>query len=147
MTPGTGPAGRGSERLLAVLLVRAGQPEPLQHLLEVRGLEVSWVCGGCRKLNFTATPPCVFCGNGVAVDLPEWFKRDVITPASEAERDAVRVAQRALRLTPTGEMDYPTQASLRGTQRLYGLEVTGILDAATAVVIDGLRPYQLQEDA
>lgn len=76
---------------------------------------------------------------------PEWFPRDIMVPASEAEREAVRVAQRALRLVPTGEMDEPTRSSLRGTQRLYGIPVTGILDAATAVVIDGLRPYQLRE--
>lgn len=77
---------------------------------------------------------------------PDWFPRDIIAPASEAEREAVRVAQRALRLVPTGDMDEPTRASLRGAQRLYGLPVTGILDAATAVVIDGLRPYQVESE-
>lgn len=107
---------------------------------------MSWVCGGCRKPNFTSGPPCVFCGNGVAMELPVWFPRDIITPVSEAERDAVRVAQRALRLTPTGEMDEATRASLRGTQRLYGVGVSGILDAATAVIIDGLRPYQVEAE-
>jgi peptidoglycan hydrolase-like protein with peptidoglycan-binding domain len=70
----------------------------------------------------------------------------VIAPVSEAEREAVRVAQRALRLTPTGNMDEPTKASLRGTQRLYGLPVTGILDAATAIVIDELRPWKQEEE-
>lgn len=77
---------------------------------------------------------------------PPWFHRDIIVPATDTERDAVRVAQRALRLIPTGEMDEPTKASLRGTQRLYGIPVSGVLDEATAVVIDGLRPYELQED-
>lgn len=77
---------------------------------------------------------------------PEWLPREIVTPVSAAEKAAVRVAQRALRLIPTGEMDEPTKASLRGTQRLYGLPVSGILDEATAVIIDGLRPYQLQED-
>lgn len=76
---------------------------------------------------------------------PDWFPRDIYAPVSDAEREAVRVAQRALRLVPTGEMDESTRSSLRGTQRLYGIPVTGILDAATAVVIDGLRPYQLRE--
>lgn len=76
----------------------------------------------------------------------EWFPREILIPASEAEREAVRIAQRALRLVPTGEMDEPTRASLRGTQRLYGLPVSGILDAATAAVIDGLRPYQVEEE-
>lgn len=77
---------------------------------------------------------------------PAWFPREIYAPANEAEREAVRVAQRALRLVPTGEMDEPTRASLRGTQRLYGIPVTGILDVATAVVIDGLRPYQVEEE-
>lgn len=76
---------------------------------------------------------------------PAWFTRDIIVPANEAERDAVRVAQRALRLVPTGEMDEPTRASLRGTQRLFELPVTGYLDTATAVVIDKLRPWNLTE--
>lgn len=77
---------------------------------------------------------------------PEWFPRDIFAPVSDKEREAVRVAQRALRLVPTGEMDEATRASLRGTQRLYGLPVTGILDAATAAVIDGLRPYQVESE-
>lgn len=77
---------------------------------------------------------------------PEWLSRDIIAPVNEDERRAVQVAQRALRLSPTGEMDEATRASLRGVQRLYGLPVSGTLDEATAVVIDGLRPYQLQED-
>lgn len=77
---------------------------------------------------------------------PEWFPRDIFAPVSDKEHEAVRIAQRALRLVPTGEMDEATRASLRGTQRLYGLPVTGILDAATAVVIDGLRPYQVESE-
>ena len=75
---------------------------------------------------------------------PVWFLRDIFAPVSDAEREAVRVAQRALRLIPTGEMDEPTRASLRGTQRLYGIPVSGILDAATAEVIDKIRPYQVE---
>jgi len=58
----------------------------------------------------------------------------------------VRVAQRALRLSPTGEMDEATKASLRGAQRLFKIPVTGTLDEATAVVIDSLRPWSLQEE-
>lgn len=77
---------------------------------------------------------------------PTWFPREVYVPANETEREAVRVAQRALRLVPTGEMDESTRASLRGTQRLYGLPVTGILDKETAIVIDGLRPYQVEPE-
>lgn len=83
------------------------------------------------------------CGKGV---VPDWFPRDIYAPASEAEREAVRVAQRALRLVPTGDMDEATRASLRGTQRLFNLPVTGILDTATALVIDGLRPYQIEPE-
>lgn len=77
---------------------------------------------------------------------PDWFERDIIAPANEAERDAVRVAQRAMRLRPTGEMDVATRSGLRGVQNLFGLVVTGILDAATAEKIDGLRPWQVEED-
>jgi len=77
---------------------------------------------------------------------PEWFTRDIISPASEAEREAVRLAQRALRLIPTGEMDEATRSSLRGTQRLFGIAVTGNLDQETAKVIDSLRPWQAGED-
>lgn len=76
---------------------------------------------------------------------PDWFPRDIIAPVSEAEKDAVRVAQRALRLLPTGEMNEATLASLRGIQALYGLETFNGLNEETAVVIDGLRPYSLQE--
>lgn len=75
---------------------------------------------------------------------PSWFTRAIIAPANEGEREAVRVAQRALRLTPTGEMDESTKASLRGIQRLHNIPVSGVLDLRTAVVIDGLRPYSLQ---
>lgn len=78
---------------------------------------------------------------------PSWFERDIIVPASEAEKAAVRVVQRALRLTPTGDMDESTKASIRGAQRLFGIPVTGYLDEQTAVVIDGLRPYSLQEES
>lgn len=77
---------------------------------------------------------------------PDWFERDIIAPASEAEREAVRVAQRALRLRPTGEMDAATKSGLRGLQYLFGLPITGALDEATAVKIDGLRPWQVEEE-
>ena len=77
---------------------------------------------------------------------PEWFPREIIAPVNDEERDAVRVAQRALRLSPTGEMDAATKTRLRGAQYLYGLTVTGILDEATAQVIERMRPWELQED-
>lgn len=78
---------------------------------------------------------------------PEWFERDIIAPANEGERDAVRVAQRALRAPETGEMDTATKTALRGVQMLFGLPVSGVLDEATAVRIDSLRPWTLKEDA
>jgi len=110
---------------------------------------VSWICGACRWQNFTAAPPCLNCGAGhMDSETPQWFVRDVPegTPWSEAEKESVRIVQRALRLVPTGTLDIPTAASLRGAQRLYGLPVTGILDARTAIVIDGLRPWVVEEE-
>ena len=72
-------------------------------------------------------------------------ERVIIRPANDAERDAVRTAQRALKLTPTGDMDEATIASLRGVQRLYKLPATGVLDRATAEALDRLRPPSLRE--
>lgn len=77
---------------------------------------------------------------------PEWFPRDIIAPVSDREHEAVRIAQRVVHLNPTGEMDEPTKAALRGLQMLFGLVVTGILDAATAEQIDRLRPWRLAEE-
>jgi len=77
---------------------------------------------------------------------PEWFEREIIAPVTDAERTSLKVAQRALRCDPTGEMDAATKTALRGAQYLFGLPVTGTLDAATARAVDGLRPYRLQED-
>lgn len=65
--------------------------------------------------------------------------RVIIAPANDAERDAVRCAQRALRLVPTGEMDEPTKSALRGAQHLFSLPVTGVLDRPTADALDRLR--------
>jgi putative peptidoglycan binding protein len=72
-----------------------------------------------------------------------WLPREIISPVSDVEHEAVRIAQRALRLEPTGDMDEPTRASLRGLQRFYGLPVHGNLDALTAERVDALRPYVL----
>lgn len=66
-------------------------------------------------------------------------ERDIIAPASEAEHEAVRTAQRVLGLEPTGLLDEPTRASLRGVQRLFGAEVTGLLDRPTAALLGRLR--------
>lgn len=66
-------------------------------------------------------------------------ERDIVAPVSPSEHEAVRVAQRALKLAPTGELDEPTRASLRGVQRLFGAQVTGVLDLPTAALIERLR--------
>ncbi|UQA91626.1 peptidoglycan-binding domain-containing protein [Streptomyces halobius] len=77
--------------------------------------------------------------------MSEWLPRDIFRPVSEAEREAVRTAQRALNLDVTGEMDAATQAGLRGVQYVFGLPVTGCLDRATAERLDRLRPPSLKE--
>ena len=41
-------------------------------------------------------------------------ERVIIRPANAGERESVRVAQRALRVDETGEMDAATEAALRG---------------------------------
>jgi hypothetical protein len=73
--------------------------------------------------------------------------RVIIAPATEAEREAVRTAQRALSLNATGDMDEATKASLRGTQQLFGLPVTGVLDRATAEALDRLKHPSLRGDS
>lgn len=77
--------------------------------------------------------------------MTDWLPRDIIAPVSTAEHEAVRIAQRALGLTPTGELDEPTQASLRGVQRLHGAPVTGVLDRHTAALIERLRHVYREE--
>lgn len=66
-------------------------------------------------------------------------ERDVLAPVTPSEHEAVRIAQRALGLALTGELDDPTKASLRGVQRLFGAQVTGVLDLPTAALIERLR--------
>jgi hypothetical protein len=72
--------------------------------------------------------------------------RVIIAPANEGEREAVRTAQRALRVEVTGEMDTATKQGLRGVQYVFGLPVTGVLDRATADKLDQLRPPSLREN-
>lgn len=74
------------------------------------------------------------------MNLP-WFKRDIIRPSNEFEHEAIRHAQRVLRLQVTGDMDDMTRVSLRGVQHVFGLPVTGILDRATAEEIENIRSY------
>lgn len=70
--------------------------------------------------------------------MTDWLPRDIIAPVSEAEKAAVRRAQRALGLTPTGDLDEPTRASLRGVQHLFKRPVTGVLCRDTAALIERL---------
>lgn len=72
--------------------------------------------------------------------------RVIIAPANEAEREAVRTAQRALSLDVTGEMDDATRTALRGVQQLFKLPPTGVLDRATAGALDRLKHPSLRED-
>lgn len=65
--------------------------------------------------------------------------RDIISPVSDAEHACVRIAQRALGLEPTGLLDEPTRAYLRGVQHLFKHPVTGVLDRDTAALIERLR--------
>ncbi|MGW2169152.1 peptidoglycan-binding domain-containing protein [Streptomyces sp. NPDC001705] len=46
----------------------------------------------------------------------------------------------------TSEMDDATKSALRGVQRLFRLPVTGVLDRATAGVLDQLKHPSLRED-
>jgi len=72
-------------------------------------------------------------------DVPSWFKRNIIRPATTFEHDAVVHAQRVLRCNETGEMDESTISHLRGLQALFGLPTTGYLDEATAKQIERIR--------
>lgn len=77
---------------------------------------------------------------------PDWMPREtIIAPATHAEREAVRTAQRALSIPETGKLDEPTKASLRGIQRILRLPVTGVLDTPTAEALERLRPPELRD--
>ncbi|MFJ2176394.1 peptidoglycan-binding domain-containing protein [Streptomyces sp. NPDC087851] len=71
-------------------------------------------------------------------------ERVIIAPANAGEREAMRTAQRALKLPETGDMDPATLAGLRGVQALFKLPVTGVLDRPTAEALDRLRPPSLR---
>lgn len=78
--------------------------------------------------------------------MPDWIKRDIVAPANEFERDAVRHAQRVLRCTETGEMDHEFVVRLRGLQALFGLRISGYLDIPTAEQIERLvNQYAVRE--
>jgi hypothetical protein len=73
------------------------------------------------------------------MDKPEWFNRDIIRATTDKEKEAVRTAQLLMRCPINGEMDATTLSHLRGIQKLFGLPVTGCLDAQTAASLDTLR--------
>lgn len=70
---------------------------------------------------------------------PSWFAGDIIFPANEPQQEALRVAQRILRLDETGTMDDHTRAALRGFQGLFKLRVSGMLDLQTAIKLEQVR--------
>ncbi|HEY6018851.1 MAG TPA: peptidoglycan-binding domain-containing protein [Candidatus Paceibacterota bacterium] len=72
---------------------------------------------------------------------PTWFKRDIYRVTTEFERTAVTHVQRVMRCPETGELDEATSGHLRGLQSLFGLQVTGILDGATAEQIERIRVW------
>lgn len=69
-----------------------------------------------------------------------WYKRRIMVPTTEFERDAVRHVQLVLGGTVTGDMDEDTKSRIRGMQLLFGLPNTGIIDDATAKQIDRIFP-------
>lgn len=72
---------------------------------------------------------------------PVWFKRNIIKPTTQFERDAVIHVQRVLRCPETGEMDEVTISHIRGLQALFNLPTTGIIDEATAEQVDRIVNY------
>jgi len=73
--------------------------------------------------------------------MPDWLRRDIHSPVTEADRGAVRHAQRIMGMPETGCLDGPTRARLRGFQALFRLRETGILDHATADILEGIRSH------
>lgn len=70
---------------------------------------------------------------------PEWFRSHVYVVVNESDREAVRHAQRVLRVEETGDLDEPTRARLRGFQGLFQLPMTGTLTEATAIKLEEIR--------
>lgn len=70
---------------------------------------------------------------------PDWFDRDIIFPSSEFDHEAVKHAQRVLRLEESGIMDEKTRSHIQGIQGLFQLKVTGILDLQTAIALEKIR--------
>lgn len=74
------------------------------------------------------------------MERPDWLPRDIVNPVNSGEREAVRFAQRVLRMPSSGEMDDRTVTALRGIQVRFKIAPTGILDAQTGRLLDRLRP-------
>lgn len=72
---------------------------------------------------------------------PEWFDRDIIFPSSDFEHEAVRHAQRVMRVYESGLMDETTRARLQGIQGLFRLKITGMLDLPTAIKLEEIREH------
>ena len=79
--------------------------------------------------------------------LVDLLDHDIIAPATSDERIAVGLAQRRMRIPATGRMDATTHAALRGVQRFHGLVAHGILDKATAGVLDRMRAQGEMDEA
>lgn len=73
---------------------------------------------------------------------PGWLPRDIITAATAEELGAVHHVQRVLRCRQTGVIDTETRSAIMGAQRLFGLPVTGVLDAATGRAVDRLADHR-----
>jgi hypothetical protein len=73
--------------------------------------------------------------------MADWLQRDIHSPVTEADRGAVRHAQRIMGMPETGDLDGPTRARLRGFQSLFRVRESGILDHATADILEGIRSH------
>lgn len=76
---------------------------------------------------------------------PPWFKRTIIVPHTEFEIEAVQIVQEALHCEVTGRMDAATRSHIRGAQRLFGIRINGVIDLATAELIERLRGFKTEE--
>jgi hypothetical protein len=78
---------------------------------------------------------------GIPESKPTWWKREIIRPATEFERDAVVHVQRVLGLPITGDMDEATIGHIRGLQMLFNKVPTGTLNLDVAQCIENIRSY------
>jgi hypothetical protein len=70
----------------------------------------------------------------------EWYRRPVVAPVTQQDRDTVRHVQKVLTIPETGNLDEETSCRIRGLQALFGLRVTGVIDDATARQVDRIWP-------